>query len=174
MKRPSPSAIAFRACARLGIERQFLAERLFGALQQRLERGVVEPMQHEDLAARQQRAVQLEGRVFRGRADQHHGAVLDIGQEAVLLRAVEAMDLVDEEQRALAADRGACAAPSNTLRRSATPENTAESGSKCIAVVSASRRAIVVLPQPGGPQRIIEASRRAATMRPIGASGASR
>ena len=31
---------------------------------------------------------------------------------------------------------------------------------------------MVVLPQPGGPHRIIEASRCAATMRPIGASGA--
>ena len=33
---------------------------------------------------------------------------------------------------------------------------------------------MVVLPQPGGPQRIIEERRRAAIMRPIGASGARR
>ena len=62
-------------------------------------------------------------------------------------------------------------AASKILRRSATPENTAESGSKCSEVCSASRRASVVLPQPGGPQRIIEESRPAATMRPMGASG---
>src|SRR3546814_8028146 len=45
-------------------------------------------------------------------------------------------------------------ASSNTLRRSATPEKTAESGAKCRSVASASRRAIEVLPVPGGPQRI--------------------
>ncbi len=39
-----------------------------------------------------------------GGADQHDGAVLDIGQEGVLLRPVEAVDLVDEEQRSLAAE----------------------------------------------------------------------
>ena len=71
---------------------------------QSVERRVVEPLQHEHLAARQQRAVQFERRILGGGADQHHGAVLDIGQEAVLLRPVEAVDLVDEEQRALAAD----------------------------------------------------------------------
>ena len=42
-------------------------------------------------------------------------------------------------------------------RRSATPENTADNGSKCRSVCSASRRAIVVLPQPGGPHRISRA-----------------
>jgi hypothetical protein len=57
--------------------------------------------QDEDLAARQQGRVQLERGVFRGRADQDHRAVLDIRQEAVLLGPVEAVDLVDEQQRAL-------------------------------------------------------------------------
>src|SRR3546814_8671245 len=42
----------------------------------------------------------LEGRVLGGGADQDHRAVLDIGQEAVLLGAVEAVDLVDEQQSA--------------------------------------------------------------------------
>ncbi len=65
-------------------------------------------------------------------------------------------------------------AASNTLRRSATPEKTADSSSKARSVSWASNRAIVVLPQPGGPQRIIEARRREATMRPIGPSGPRR
>jgi hypothetical protein len=43
----------------------------------------------------------------------------------VLLRAVEAMHLVHEQQRALAHFAAARAA-SNTFLRSATPENTAE------------------------------------------------
>ena len=65
-------------------------------------------------------------------------------------------------------------AASNTFLRSATPVKMAESGSKCRSVWSASSLASVVLPQPGGPHRIIEASRRAATMRPIGPSGLTR
>jgi hypothetical protein len=40
-------------------------------------------------------------------------------------------------------------AASKIFRSSATPEKTAEIGSKCRSVVSARRRAIVVLPQPG-------------------------
>ena len=38
--------------------------------------------------------------VFGGGADQADGAALDVGQEGVLLRLVEAMDLVDEEDGA--------------------------------------------------------------------------
>ena len=43
---------------------------------------------------------------------------------------------------------------------------------KRMPTASASRRAIVVLPVPGGPHRIIEASLPAATIRPIAPSGA--
>ena len=62
----------------------------------------IEPVQHQHLAARQQRAGEREGRVLGGRADQGDRAVLDLGEQAVLLRAVEAVDLVDEQQRRLA------------------------------------------------------------------------
>ena len=65
-------------------------------------------------------------------------------------------------------------AASKILRRSATPENTADKGSKCRSVASARSRAIVVLPQPGGPHRIREESFFAASMRPSGPSGPSR
>ena len=74
----------------------------FGAADQLLERVMVEPAQDQHLAARQQRGVDLEARVLGRRADQGDGAVLDIGQEAVLLRAVEAVDLVHEQQGLLA------------------------------------------------------------------------
>ena len=49
----------------------------------------------------QQRGVELEARVLGGGTDQRHGAALDVGQEAILLRAIEAVDLVDEQQGAL-------------------------------------------------------------------------
>ena len=55
----------------------------------------------EDASTRQQRRVEFERGIFRGRADQHDGAVLHDRQEAVLLRAVETMDFIDEQERAL-------------------------------------------------------------------------
>src|SRR5581483_11544072 len=49
-----------------------------------------------------QRTVDLEEGVLGGGADQREEAVLDVGQEGVLLGAVEAVDLVEEQDRALA------------------------------------------------------------------------
>ena len=83
--------------------RQLAALGRLGPRQQLLQGGVVQPAQDEHLAARQQRGVQLEGRVLGGRPDQGDGAVLDHRQEAVLLGPVEAVHLVDEQQRAAAA-----------------------------------------------------------------------
>ena len=59
-------------------------------------------LQDVDLRARQQRRVDLERRVLGRRADQDDVAGLDAGQEGVLLRLVEAVDLVDEQDRAAA------------------------------------------------------------------------
>ena len=56
-----------------------------------------------DPAARQKRRVHLEVGVLGGRAHEDHGAVLHRGQQGVLLCLVEAVDLVEEEDRALAA-----------------------------------------------------------------------
>jgi hypothetical protein len=56
--------------------------------------------------SREQRGVELEGRVLGRGAHQDDVAALDVGQEGVLLGAVEAVDLVDEEQGA-PAGRGA-------------------------------------------------------------------
>ena len=59
-------------------------------------------LEFEHAAAADQRAVEREERILRGRADKDHDAFFDVGQEHVLLGAVEAMDFVDEQQRALA------------------------------------------------------------------------
>ena len=61
--------------------------------------------QHEHLRAREERRVHLERRVLGRRADQDDVARLDVRQERVLLRLVEAVDLVDEEDRAAARRR---------------------------------------------------------------------
>ena len=55
-----------------------------------------------------------------------------------------------------------------------TPEKIALICSKCRLVAFASRRATVVLPVPGGPQKISEPSVRAASMRVSTPSGPSR
>ena len=52
-------------------------------------------------------------------------------------------------------------ARSATSRTSFTPAVTADSGSNAFSVAPATRRAIVVLPVPGGPQRITDDSRSA-------------
>src|SRR4030065_719522 len=61
-----------------------------------------EGVQAVDAAAREQGRDDLEGRVLGGGADESDHAVLDVGQDHVLLRLVEAMDLVDEEDGARA------------------------------------------------------------------------
>ena len=89
-------------------------------------------LQHEHLRARQQRRVDLERRVLGRRADQHDVAGLDARQERVLLRLVEAVDLVDEDDRAAARSRGAPSRPSAiTSRISLMPASTALNGTKC-------------------------------------------
>jgi hypothetical protein len=68
----------------------------------------------KDLAAADQRAVDGEERVFGGRADERHHALFHVGQQHVLLGLVEAVDLVDEQQRLAAAGpagRGPLRAP---------------------------------------------------------------
>jgi hypothetical protein len=94
-KRPSPSALATSASRASGVS----------AVEQHAQRPCVEPVQDQHLRAGEECRVQLEARVLGRRADQSDGAVLDIGQEAVLLGAIEAVDLVHEQQGALA-DRG--------------------------------------------------------------------
>jgi hypothetical protein len=54
-----------------------------------------------DLSSRQEGGVDLEVGVLRRRTDQRDHSLLDAGQERILLRLVEAMDLVEEQDRAL-------------------------------------------------------------------------
>ena len=56
-------------------------------------------LQREHAAAREQWSDHLEGRVLGGGADQDHSARLDVRQQRVLLRAIQAVELVEEEHR---------------------------------------------------------------------------
>jgi hypothetical protein len=69
----------------------------FGALLEHAQGLRPQPVQRQHLGARQHGADELEGGVFGGGADERDGAVFHVGQEAVLLGPVEAVDLVDEQ-----------------------------------------------------------------------------
>ena len=75
--------------------------RLDGAAQDDLDVGGQQRAQLVDLTAREQGRVDLEVGVLGRRADQRDEALLDGGQQRVLLGLVEAMDLVEEEDRRL-------------------------------------------------------------------------
>src|SRR6059036_2956366 len=60
---------------------------------------IIQWFEYEHATSRQQCPRQLEARVLGRRADERHDAVLDPRQERVLLRLVEAMDLVAEQDR---------------------------------------------------------------------------
>jgi len=60
----------------------------------------VERLQLVHLQAGEQGRVELEVRVLGGRADQGQDSLLDSGEKRILLGLVEAMDLIEEEDRA--------------------------------------------------------------------------
>src|SRR6476646_8547566 len=60
-----------------------------------------ERFKSKDLRARDERAVHIKERIVSGRANQAEASSFDIGQKNVLLRFVEMMDLIDEQDRLL-------------------------------------------------------------------------
>ena len=113
---------------------------------------LVERLERVDLRAREQRRVHLEVRVLGRRADQRDEPLLDRGQQRVLLRLVEAVDLVEEEDRALPVRAEPLARPRRAPRAPCdTVADTADSSSNAAPVMRATMRASVVLPLPGGP-----------------------
>ena len=71
-----------------------------GAEQQGADGLPVERLEAEDRASAEQRAVDGEERIVRRGADQDDPPFLHVGQQNVLLRAVEVVDLVDEQDGA--------------------------------------------------------------------------
>jgi hypothetical protein len=70
-----------------------------GAAHQHAQIVVTERFEPHHPRPRQQRRIDLERRVLGGGPEQPHQAALDLRQYRVLLRLVEAVDLVDEQQR---------------------------------------------------------------------------
>ena len=71
------------------------------AVEQFLQVGILQRLEDVDLTAAQQRGDYLERGVFRSGADQRDDPLLDGPEQRILLRLVEAVDLVDEEERGL-------------------------------------------------------------------------
>ena len=78
------------AQGRVGCDRPF---------EQQLQVGLLHRFEHIDLATRKQRRDHLERRVFRRRADQRDDTLFDGAEQRILLRFVEPVDLVDEQER---------------------------------------------------------------------------
>jgi hypothetical protein len=112
-----------------------------------------------DAAAGEQRGVDFEGGVFGGGADEADAAALDVGQEGVLLGLVEAMDLVDEEDGARAVGGGLFGVDHDLLDLLDAGEDGGELDEAGVGEV-AMILARVVLPVPGGPQKIMRWGRR--------------
>src|SRR5699024_8128893 len=83
------------------VDRKRSPHGLFGTFDERGQRLLVEASEDEHLAAGEEYGVAIEAEVLRRRADEHHCAVLHIGKEGILLSTVEAVDLIDEQHRAL-------------------------------------------------------------------------
>src|SRR4029453_8058300 len=122
----------------------------------RLEVVGAQRLQPEQQRAAHQGRVHGEERVLGGRPDQNHRAVLDPGQQGVLLALVEPVDLVDEQDAA--PPQGAQPLAGRGARTSLTPALVADSSSKCDRVALAMMWASEVLPVPAGPHRITERS----------------
>ena len=155
-------------------DRQDPAHQVFGAGQQFLQRVVIQAAQNQNLKARQQGGVEFERRILGGGANQDDRSIFDIGKKTVLLGPVEPVDLVDEQKRTPPHGAPLGCGIEYLSDRSATPENTADNGSKARSVRSARRRAMVVLPEPGGPHRTTEDNRPWLTMRASGPSPPTR
>ena len=177
-RRASPSAArAISASASLlGLDRRAAASLVArSARSSTLRRSLLgQSAQHVNARARQQRVVELERRVLGGRADEHERAVLDPRQKCVLLRLVEAMHLVEEQHGAPPDSCARCCARSAAARMSLTPAITADNAMNSASQVCATSRASVVLPVPGGPQRIIECRCPPSSMRRSGLPAPSR
>jgi len=105
----------------------------------------------KDARSANQRADDLEVGVLRRRADQDDRAVFDVRQQRVLLRLVEAVNLVDQQDGALVIIFSRSFDSSTMRRMSPTPDITALICSKWLRVVLAMIIASVVLPVPAVP-----------------------
>ena len=98
-----------------------------GAIDQHAEVVVGQRLEREQQRTREQRRDHRERRVLGRRRDEDDPAVLDSGQQRVLLRLREAVDLVEEQHGSESVQVALASASSMTSRTSRTPAVTADS-----------------------------------------------
>jgi hypothetical protein len=160
--RPSPSAMAIRVSRASAVTGKRAAELGLGAGGERLQRGGVQAAQGEDLRAGEKRRVQLERGVLGRGADEQDDPSSIRGRKASCWARLKRW-ISSTKRRVARPFAWRRRAASKIFLRSATPVKMALIWTKAASVSAASRRATVVLPTPGGPQRMIEprSSRRA-------------
>jgi len=89
----------------------------------------------------------------------------DIGQKDVLLRFIEMMDLVDEQDRLLSGCAEAIGRGSNYAAHFGHVAFHAADSNEFGVFISAMTRASVVFPLPGGPEKITDGKRSASMAR---------
>ena len=123
----------------------------------------------ENLRAADEWTVDGEERVLRRRPEEPDRAAFHVGQERVLLRAVEAVNLVDEEDRprAFGLSAGGCRPRRSRAGCRSTVLSTPLNRSNFARVVMcAMTSARLVLPVPGGPWKM-------RGIQPVGLDGAA-
>ena len=80
-------------------QRQLPLLKQFGPPDKAIQTFITQAVQHQNLATRQQRAVEFERRVLRSGADERDRSIFDERQEGILLGLVEAVNLIHEQQR---------------------------------------------------------------------------
>ncbi len=116
-----------------------------------------QPLEDVDAAAGEERRDDLEGRVLGGGPDQDDGAALHVGEEGVLLRLVEAVDLVDEEDGARAVQaQPLIGFPDDRADLLHPGEDGGEAHEVGAGALGRSARRAWSSRCPGGPHRIIE------------------
>ena len=120
------------------------------------ELAVRERLEPEHPCARKERGDNLERGVLGGRADEGDRAVLDVRENRVLLGFVEAVDLVEEEDRAAVVGAANLAGLLDGAAEIGDAGGDGGQGDEVAPGEAAMRRARVVFPTPGGPQRTME------------------
>ncbi len=67
----------------------------------------IQRLEHIDARARQQGVIDFKRRILRGRTDENQRPILDVGKKRILLRLVEAMHLVEKQNRVARAAQAA-------------------------------------------------------------------
>jgi len=94
--------------------------------------------------------------VFSRRPDKGDDTIFNSLEQSILLWFVESMDLINEHEASLSHLPGCLGLGQSPSRTSFTPAETADNSKYWLLLWWAMILAKVVLPQPGGPQRIIE------------------